>query len=288
MDDWEKAGKITAECLELGKKLIKVDASLLEVAEAIEKKIYDSDAKTAFPANISINEIAAHDTPNIEDKRVFKKGDLVKLDVGVCFNGAIGDAAISMDLGDNKKLIQASKEALDEAMKIIKAGVKLNEIGKVIETKIKSFGFNPIKNLSGHGLDEYKIHTGFNIPNYDNKDLMEIEEGKYIAIEPFATNGGGRVEEGKGSGIYRIENIKLTRSTIARDLLKFLAEEYKTLPFARRWLKDKKGVDFALGILEREGILYHYPMLVESSGGLVSQAEHSLFVDKDGVKVLTK
>jgi methionyl aminopeptidase len=287
MDDWEKAGKIAAECLGLGKKLIKVDNSLLNVVEAIEKKIYDSGAKTAFPVNISINEIAAHDTPRVDDERVFKEGDLVKLDVGVCFNGAIGDAAVSIDLGNNKKLIQASEEALNEAIKVIKAGIKLNEVGKAIETKIKSFGFNPIKNLSGHGLGRYKVHTGFNIPNYDNKDLMEIEEGMYIAIEPFATKGGGRVEEGKGSGIYRIEMVKPTRNIFARNLLKFLNEEYKTLPFTKRWLKDRKGVDFALNNLEKEGILYQYPLLIESSKGIVSQSEHSLLVKKDGSKILT-
>lgn len=288
MNDWEKAGKITAECLELGKKLVKVDASLLEVAESIEKKIYDAGAKTAFPVNLSINEIAAHDTPDADDERVFKKGDLIKLDVGVCFNGAIGDAAISIDLGDNKELIKASEEALEESIKTIKAGVKLGEIGKVIETKIKSFGFRPIKNLSGHGLDKYKVHTGFNIPNYDNKELMEIEEGAYIAIEPFATTGGGKVMEGKNSGIYKIERVASTRNPLARNLLKFLEKEYKTLPFTKRWLKDKRGVDFALNILEKERILYQYPLLVEGSGGMVSQAEHSLFVEKDGVKILTK
>lgn len=287
MEDWIRAGKITAECLKLGREMINVNASLLDVAEAIEKKIHDSGAKTAFPVNISINEIAAHDTPEADDERVFKQGDLVKLDVGVCVNGAIGDAAISVDLGGNEKLILASKEALDGAIKIIKSGVKLNEIGAVIEAKIKGLGFNPVKNLSGHGLDDYKIHSGFNIPNYDNKDLMELKEGMYIAIEPFATDGGGKIEEGKPSGIYRIERIKPTRNVLARNFLQFLEKEYKTLPFTKRWLKDKRGVNFSLNILEKEGILYQYPLLVESSKGIVSQAEHSLFVEKDGAKVLT-
>lgn len=286
MENWEKAGKIAKECLELGKSLVKVDASLLEVAEEIEKKIFDLGGKTAFPVNLSINEIAAHDTPGINDERVFKKGDLVKIDIGVCVDGAIGDTAATVDLGNNKELVKASEGGLKEAIKIVKLGVGLNEIGKVIEETIKKFGFNPIKNLSGHGLDLYKVHSGFNVPNYDNGDESELEEG-YIAIEPFATNGGGKITEGKPSGIYRIERLKSTRNIIARNLLKFLSEEYKTLPFAKRWLKDKKGFEFALSALEKEGILYQYPLLVESSNGMVSQAEHSLFVGEK-VKVLTK
>ena len=286
MDNWIKAGKITAECIELGRGMVKVGVKLLDVAEAIEKKIIDSGARPAFPVNISINEVAAHDTPSIDDGRVFCEGDLVKIDIGVCVEGAIGDAAVSVDLGDHEKLIKASEEALKEAIKVVKLGVELREIGKKIDEVIGGFGFKPIRNLSGHGLDLYKIHTGMSIPNYDNKDNRELEEG-YVAIEPFATTGGGKVVEGKGSGIYRLQSKKNTRTGLARDLLKFISKEYGEMPFAKRWLKGRKGLDFALNVLEKEGILYQYPLLVEGSKGIVSQAEHSLFVGEE-VKVLTE
>ena len=63
MEDWKKAGKIARESLLYGKELIKVDASVLEVVEKVEKKIFDLGGKPAFPTQVSINEMAAHFTP---------------------------------------------------------------------------------------------------------------------------------------------------------------------------------------------------------------------------------
>src|SRR3989344_7751960 len=98
MKDWKKAGNIAKEALIYGKGLIKVDASVLEVVEKVEKKIFDLGGKPAFPTQISINEMAAHFTP-IKDELKFKAGDVVKLDVGAHVNGAIGDNALTVDFG---------------------------------------------------------------------------------------------------------------------------------------------------------------------------------------------
>ncbi|MBS3166433.1 type II methionyl aminopeptidase [Candidatus Woesearchaeota archaeon] len=285
--DYEKAGKIAAECLEFGRKLIKVNSSLFEVAEAVEKKIYDLGGKPAFPVNISINEIAAHFTPEINDKTIFKKGDLIKLDVGVHVNGCIGDNACTIDLGGNKDLVKASEEALEKAIKIIKPGIKLRDIGKEIQEVIIKAGFSPIRNLCGHQVDQYVQHAGLTIPNYDNGSEIELEEGMIIAIEPFATTGEGVVIDGKPSGIFRLIQAKNTRNMDARKIIKFIEENFKTLPFAKRWLKQFNNLNFNLQTLEREGIIEEYKMLVERSKGLVSQAEKTVLVGEKA-KVLTK
>ncbi len=287
LKDYEKAGKIAAECLEFGRKLIKVNGSLFELAEKVEKKIYDLDGKPAFPINISINEIAAHFTPEINGKTIFKEGDLVKLDVGVHVNGCIGDNACTIDLGDNKELVKASEKALDNAIKIIKPGVKLRDIGKEIQNVIEGFGFSPIRNLCGHQVDQYVQHAGLTIPNYDNGSELELEEGMIIAIEPFATTGEGVVVDGKPSGIFRLVQEKNTRNMEARKIIKFVGENFKTLPFAKRWLKQFSNLNFNLQTLEREDIIEEYKMLVERSKGLVSQCEKTVLV-KDKVKILTK
>lgn len=288
MNDWEKAGKIAAEALELGKKLVQKDALLLEVAEEIEAKIIQLGAKPAFPVNLSINHIAAHYTPFPGDETKFKEGDLVKIDVGVHVNGAIGDTAATVDLGDNKKLVEASEEALKEAIKIFKPGTKLGEVGKAIQEKIKEHGFVPVVNLSGHSLDIYNLHAGITIPNYDSGDEKELKEGQILAIEPFATNGEGKIIEGKPSGIYRLEQARQIRDMNARKILKFIAEEYKTLPFAKRWLvKRFPMAGFALRILENERILHQYPQLPEKTKALVSQAEHTVKVAEKPL-ILTK
>ncbi len=290
MDDWEKAGKITAQALSFGKKLIKVDANILETLEKIENEIKKLGGMPAFPAQISINDMAAHFTINNEKDLTFKEGDLVKLDVGVHVNGFIGDTALTIDLGNNKELSKASELALKEAVKLAKPGTKIFEIGEVIEKTIKEFGFKPIKNLSGHGIEQYEPHSGLTIPNYNNYDALELQEDQIIAIEPFATDGVGLVEDGKLSSIYKIVNVKPIRDNISREILRFILREYKTLPFARRWLLkkfDSFRVNFALRTLERENILHHYPQLLEKSHGLVSQHEYTLRV-KDNPEILTK
>jgi methionyl aminopeptidase len=291
MDNWEKAGKIAAQSLEYGAKIIKVNENIKDIVEKIENKIYELNGKPAFPVQVSINEMAAHFTPNNE-VIFFKENDLVKLDVGVHVEGYIGDNAVTIDLGKNNELVKASKLALQEAIKISKPGTRVYEIGKIIEETItnKDLGFKPIKNLSGHGINVYEEHSDPTIPNYDNKDKTELKEDQIIAIEPFATTGEGYVKNGKISNIYQVVNVKQVRNGLAREILKFILKEYNTLPFAKRWLFKKFpsfNVNFALRVLEKENILYHYPQLPERSNGLVSQHEHTLIV-KDQPKILTK
>ena len=290
MDDWDKAGKISAQILNFGKKLIKVDSNVLEVVEKIESEIKKTEGLPAFPVQVSMNEMAAHFTPNDENDLKFKDGDLVKLDVGVHVNGFIGDNALTVDLGENKELSKASEMALKEAIKLAKPGVKVYQIGEVIEKTISEFGFKPIKNLSGHGIEQYEPHSGLTIPNYNNNDNFELEDDQIIAIEPFASNGIGLVGDGKPSNIYKVVNVKQVRNDITRDILRYIIKEYKTLPFARRWLLkkfDSFRVNFALRMLEKESILHHYPQLPEKSKGLVSQHEYTLRV-KDSPVILTR
>jgi len=287
MKDWIKAGEIASEALEYGKGLIKKDKSVLEIIEKVEWKIFQLGGKPAFPAQISINEIAAHYAPVKEDFLI-KDSDIVKLDVGAHVNGAIGDNAVTV--GNNKELIQASRDALNEAIKIVQIGTKLKDIGKVIDKTISSYGFKPVRNLTGHSIDLYEQHAGLSIPNIDDGDDTKLEKGMVIAIEPFATTGIGLIEEGKESGIYKLERVKNVRTQMSKEVLDFIIEEYKTLPFTKRWLFSKFQdfkINFALRNLEKEGIINQYKHLSEKSKGLVSQAEHTLLID-DKVKILTK
>src|SRR3989338_2101142 len=149
LDNWRKAGKIAAEALAYGKQLIKPGASLLEVTEKVEKKIFELGGVPAFPAQISCDDIAAHYCAYSDDKIIFKE-QLVNLDVGVAVDGYIGDTACSVDLsGKNQKLIEAAESALSAAIEAVKQGKTLGEIGKAIQKAIESFGFSPVRNLSG-------------------------------------------------------------------------------------------------------------------------------------------
>ena len=284
-----KAGRISAEVLEYGKTLIKKGNSLLDATEKIEAKIFEGGAEPAFPAQISCDHIAAHFCPLEGDEMIFDN-QLVSLDLGVHIDGAVGDNAYTIDLsGKYSELVKASQKALEEALKTIKIGTKLGEIGKAIQETISSYGFAPVKNLSGHGIDVYSIHAKPTIPNYDNRDNTEVKNGMVFAVEPFATTGAGIVQEAGIPTVFSLERKKPVRSPIAREILKEI-ETYHGLPFTTRWLTKKFGAKANLGLREliQAGAIKDYPPLAEINKGIVSQAEHSILVDNDEIIVLTK
>lgn len=273
-----QAGKIAREVLQFMKSEAKPGVKLLDLANKADGKIFALGGKPAFPINLSLNHIAAHYTPAMNDETVFTEHDVLKIDVGVHIDGFIADTACTV--GFEKELIRASEEALDAAIRVCRPGVKVSEIGKEVERVIKSYdGYSPITNLSGHSLEQYNLHSGLNIPNYNNKSNVMLNDGDVIAIEPFATTGVGKIKEGKPSGIFKLENPKPVRSMEARKLMMFIEGKYRTLPFARRWIASMPANLLNLSILEKEGVLHQYPELPEESRGLVSQAEHTVIVE---------
>ncbi|MBI4453003.1 type II methionyl aminopeptidase [Candidatus Woesearchaeota archaeon] len=286
--DFIKAGRISAEVLEYGKSLIKKGNSLLEATELIEKKIFELGGKPAFPVQISCDDIAAHFCA-VEDDATILENQVVCLDLGVHVNGAIGDTAYTIDLsGKYSDLVKAAQKALEEALKIVAVGTELREIGKTIQDTVKSYGFNPVRNLSGHGLGLYDIHTSPTLPNFDNGDKTKLTKDMTFAIEPFATTGSGVVGEKGHSTVFMVEHPKPVRSPITREVLKEIAS-YDGLPFAERWLQRKFGAKstFALRELNQFGIIHQFPPLVETSKGIVAQAEHSILIDEDGEVVVS-
>jgi len=284
LENLKKAAKIAKDVIRYSKSLLKPEVSLLEIAESIEQRIRDLGGEPAFPVNISINEIAAHYTPQPGNDIILKEGDVVKIDIGVHVDGYIVDTAYTEEINDTKykDLIEASRQALLNVKKILKKDIELWEIGKIIEDTIKRYNLNPIYNLSGHKIDRYLLHAGINIPNYNNGSKIKLKEGIY-AIEPFATNGIGYVRDGHGSGIYSIVNYKPIRDPKLRKFLDFLYDRYKNLPFAYRWLISDKNLNInintAIEILKRNNIIYEYPILIEKTGGIVSQHETTFFIN---------
>ncbi|HIE31511.1 MAG TPA: type II methionyl aminopeptidase [Methanosarcinales archaeon] len=280
------AGRILAEVMEKTAKKIIVGASILETAVFAEDLIRDLGGKPAFPCNLSINEDAAHYTPGAGDTSVFGE-DMIKLDIGVHIDGYIADAAVTIDLSDHPELVEASKAGLAAAIDLIHAGIDTAEIGAAIEGAISEFGYKPIANLTGHGLERYRTHAPPSIPNIPTRGGITLREGQVVAIEPFATKGAGRIRDTPRSEIYHLatENPPLPRIPRARALLQEMME-YKTLPFAKRWFSGEK-IDFTFRSLEKSGLIESYPVLTEVTGALVSQAEHTVIVTTDGCEVIT-
>jgi methionyl aminopeptidase len=282
LENYLKAGEINKKAQKKALTVIQENVLLLDAVEEIEDFIKKNHAKLAFPVNISINEIAAHFTPSNECKQKFQANDLIKVDIGTAVEGFIADAAFSISFNKkHDKLIQASKNALEAGVKKFNVDVELKEIGKVIEKEIKSLGFNPIQNLSGHGLKKGVIHAPPNIPNIANNDDRVIEDNEAYAIEPFACNGEGFVREGIQTEIFELKEVKPIRNMHARKILEFIEKEFDSFPFALRQIqKELKlsefNLKFGLKELQLKEIIKSYPVLKEKDGILVSQNETSL------------
>lgn len=275
INKYKKAGAIAVKAKEIAKAELKEGARYIDLCNKVDDFIKKSSAQFAFPVNISANEVAAHDTGVIGDERIFKNGDLIKVDIGVSVDGYIADTAFTKEIGTNnyEKLIEASRMALDNAMKEVKPGVTVSYLGGIIEETIKDYGFTPIINLSGHVVEKYVLHSGVIVPNFDNGSGVKLEAGQVVAIEPFATTGEGYVISGKDSDIYRFLGMKPVRT--GRKLLKDISERFNTLPFAGRWVTASK---LELKRLVNAGAIHSYEVLRERSKGMVSQAEDTIIV----------
>jgi methionyl aminopeptidase len=250
----------------------------------------EKGARVAFPVNIAIDNIAAHFTPKHDDKMAFRRGTLVKLDVGAHVNGYIADTAVTVEIGTQswRDLIRASQEALMVAIEMVRPGVNLGQVGKMVEQTINSYGFKPISNLTGHSLERYKLHAGISIPNVEEFNPGKVKAGDVLAIEPFATNGVGKVKSWKNSNIYRMIKPKITKNKDANKLLEVIQKYRRTLPFSERFAyKYVNHPDAALSKLRQIRAVTMYPILIEKEDGMISQTEHTIIVTEDGCEVIT-
>jgi methionyl aminopeptidase len=285
-EKYRDAGVLAAKILRRSAQEIRVGGSYLDLVESIEVQVEEEGAALAFPLNLSLNEDAAHDTASQGDVRVFTKGDVAKLDLGVQIEGYIADTATTIDLGNNSLLLEASERALDAAIKAVRPGATAGELGAAIQKEIECRGYRPISNLTGHGLDRYILHRPPTIPNVGVNGGIVLEEGMVFAIEPFATTGRGHVGEKTRKEIYSQVSQKSVRIPAARTLLDKVKDRHG-LPFARRWLDGKK-LDIALSSLVRSQVLHVYPVLSDIPGSLVSQHEHTVIVTSEGCIVTTR
>ena len=286
VESYVKAGEIAKEVKSFAKEMIEPGTKLIDIAEAIDRKIEELGGEPAFPVNLSLNEIAAHYTPAKGDETVAE--GILKVDVGVAIDGFIADTAFSIDLtsgGKFKDMLELNKKILEEVTKVVKPGVEVCDIGNKAQDVLEEWNekngsqFAIIKSLSGHALDQNRIHAGLTISNYRNENHAELDDMAF-AIEPFVTTGVGDIYEGNPGGIYVLQSDEPVRDRDAREVLKFIKENYKTRPFCMRLL-EKQGFNklrFVMSILVKQGVLHEYPLLIEKSKAPVSQEENTFVV----------
>jgi methionyl aminopeptidase len=293
-ESYLRAGKIASEVREGARKKYHVGSTLLEICESVESQIRGMGTEPAFPVNTSLNDIAAHYTAEPNDSTTVKEGDVLKIDIGVQIDGYIADTAVTVCYDPKyESLVKAAEAALAEAVRAARANTKAGDIGRVIEATITKFGFRPIRNLSGHSLQQYTVHAGKSIPNiWTRGSSFALLPNEAYAIEPFVTtkDGQGVVYEGKMRNIFGITSRKPVKDEEADKLLDLIWSRYRTLPFAMRWLTDRydeKDVRRLMETLIKKKNVHSYPILVEGHGKVVVQAEHTLIPSESSVSVIT-
>jgi methionyl aminopeptidase len=291
-EEYIRAGKIAAKVREQIRSEVKPGVKAVDICERVEDLTRQLGGGIAFPCDVNINQVAAHYASPVGDQTIIQQGQMVKVDLGVHIDGYIADTAVTICLDPAlTQMVKAAEEALSVAIKTVKAGARASDIGATIEHTIKNRGFRPIKNLTGHKLSRYIVHAGRSIPNVAGFELHRLEEDEVYAIEPFTVlnNSVGEVRDGPPSNIYRWER-KKNFEGVPKQMLAFIQQEYRTLPFASRWIFNKfpgpEGVSAFSDLLNSRCIM-SYPQLLEKSGGAVAQAEHTVIVQRDGCLVTT-
>jgi methionyl aminopeptidase len=291
LDCARKAGKIASECREWARERIAPGVRVRDVLEGIEDMIRQREAQPAFPAQSSRNQVAAHYCSAPGDEMTYEEGDCVKVDIGVHVDGWVADTATSKDLSKDGRwsgLVQASADALAAAIATVEPGVPVGEIGAAIERTILAAGFEPVRNLTGHGIGRWKVHTAPQIPNYAERGGGRLQAGMMIAIEPFACTGRGYIRERGKAEVFMMTRPPRKAKGLDRDMMRAI-ESWRGLPIARRYFREfePEVVDETFQKLARQGSLVRYPPLVEEEGVMVTQTEHSMYLGPDGVEILT-
>ena len=284
-----RAGQVSKEARERAVELVYDGGSLRDLAEEVESLMARRGLRPAFPTCVSIDDVAAHYSPTHDDALRFRRGNVVKLDLGAQMDGWIADTAVTVEVDTRNwtELIRASELALQTAIEAVHAGVSTRAIGEGIERAIESHGYRPIRNLTGHTIERYLLHAGKSVPNIPHGHDV-LEEGEVVAIEPFASSGAGQVDGRRTGNIYRVVRAKPVKEPEANDFLQLLSNEFKTLPFAERWAhRLEPRAPALLNALVRTGSVMTYPALLDLQNGIVSQTEQTMIVGPAGAEVTT-
>ena len=293
LEKFRQSGKILRETREEMRLYVKEDMPIIDVCEQAEGLIRTKGGKPAFPCNVSINEVAAHYTSPPNDTSRIPAGSTVKVDIGVQVDGYVTDTAFTAAFNtEGRSMANTAELALKTAIENIHGDMTLGKIGSLIENTIKNRGFKPINNLTGHSVGRYLIHAGTSIPNVAQVSFAKVRTGEVYAIEPFVTtpDAAGHVEDSPQTTIYRLLKAKSVKNQYAKKLLKHIETNFRTLPFAERWLigiVPKEQHKEAFKELFTSKAIMGYPVFVEESKKPVAQAEHTVLIKDDGCEVLT-
>lgn len=295
-----RAAEVHRQVRQYAQRTIKPGMSMTDIANMIEDgtrtlvEVNGFSSGIGFPTGLSLNEVAAHYTPNAGDKRVLQSGDVLKVDFGVHVQGRIVDSAFTLNFEPTyDPLLAAVKAATNAGIKAAGIDARLGEVGAEIQEVMESHEFEAegkthqvkcIRNLQGHNIEPWRIHGGKSVPIVAVPNLDEkMEEGEYFAIETFGSTGRGYVVDSGECSHYARKatppSVPL-RINSARQLLYTINKNFGSLPFCRRYLDRLGEQNYLLGLrhLVSQGIVQDYPPLADVPGCMTAQFEHTILL----------
>ncbi|XP_046763295.1 methionine aminopeptidase 2 isoform X1 [Gallus gallus] len=298
-NDFREAAEAHRQVRKYVMSWIKPGMTMIEICEKLEdcsrKLIKENglNAGLAFPTGCSLNNCAAHYTPNAGDPTVLHYDDICKIDFGTHISGRIIDCAFTVTFNPKyDRLLEAVKDATNTGIKCAGIDVRLCDVGEAIQEVMesyeveidgKTYQVKPIRNLNGHSIGPYRIHAGKTVPIVKGGEATRMEEGEVYAIETFGSTGKGVVHDDMECSHY-MKNFDVGHVPIrlprAKHLLNVINENFGTLAFCRRWL-DRLGESkylMALKNLCDLGIVDPYPPLCDIKGSYTAQFEHTILL----------
>src|SRR6202163_1554034 len=200
IDKMRQSGRIVRQVLDHVRTLVAPGVSTMDLERAAEKKIAELGAKPAFKGYYdypcvlctSVNEEIVHGIPS--EKRVLREGDIVSIDTGVVLDGYYGDSAITVPVGAEvtpkaKRLLDVTRRSLETAIKVVRAGATLGDIGAAVQEVVEADGFSVVRDFVGHGIGT-RMHEDPQVPNYGQRGAgTKLRAGMVLAIEPMVNAG---------------------------------------------------------------------------------------------------
>ncbi|WZZ40576.1 hypothetical protein YC2023_036835 [Brassica napus] len=304
-----QAAEVHRQVRKYMRSIMKPGMLMIDICETLEntvRKLISENglqAGIAFPTGCSLNNVAAHWTPNSGDKTVLQYDDVMKLDFGTHIDGYIVDSAFTVAFNPMyDPLLAASREATYTGIKEAGVDVRLCDVGAAIQEVMESYEVEingkvyqvkSLRNLNGHSIGRYQIHADKSVPNVKGGEQTKMEEGELYAIETFGSTGKGYVRDDLECSHYMknfdVGHVPL-RLPRAKQLLATINKNFSTLAFCRRYL-DRLGETkylMALKNLCDSGIIEPCPPLCDVKGSYISQFEHTILLRQTCKEVISK
>jgi methionyl aminopeptidase len=309
LKDLRRGAEVHRQVRQYVRSQLKPGMKMTEIVDLVEnnvKRLVEAEglkAGRAFPTGCSLNNIAAHWSPNTGDNTVIGYDDVMKLDFGVHVNGHIIDCAFTHAFNPKyDALLQAVRDSTNTGLREAGIDVRICDISAAIQEVMesyeielngKTYQIKPISNLNGHSILPYQIHGHKSIPLVKGGPPTRMEEGELYAIETFGSTGRGLVvEDGECSHYMKLPDAPhvALRTARAKQLLAHINKTYDSLAFCRRWL-DAEGQDRHIAALKNlcdVGIVAACPPLYEIKGAYTAQFEHTFLLRPTCKEILSR